>query len=145
MVLLLAAAAAAYTGNDFVGSSDPSDGIAMDGRAMDGAAMITKAFAAKRSDVVVEADGVVSKLLSDDNDGARHQRFIVTVARGQTVLIAHNIDVAPRVANVQAGDRISFRGEYEYTERGGVVHWTHHDPGGGRPGGWIRHAYKTYR
>jgi hypothetical protein len=134
-VLLVAAAVAAYTGNDFVGSPDTSGG----------AAVIIEAFEARRSDVIVEADGVVSKILSDDNEGSRHQRLIVTVARDHTVLIAHNIDVAPRVENIDVGDQITFRGEYEYTERGGVVHWTHDDPDGDRPGGWIRHSGKTYR
>ncbi len=134
-VLLIAAAAAAYTGSDFVAGNGSSDGTAM----------IIEAFAAKRSDVIVEADGVVTKILSDDNEGSRYQRLIVRVADRHTVLIGHNIDLAPRVADVRSGDAISFRGEYEYNERGGVIHWTHADPDGDRPGGWIRHDGKTYR
>jgi len=135
VVLLVAAAAAAYTGGGFVAG----------GGSTGGTAMIMQAFAAKRSNVIVEADGVVTKVLSDDNDGARHQRLVVRVADGHTVLIAHNIDLAPRVADVGSGDPISFRGEYEYNERGGVIHWTHHDPDGAQPGGWIRHGGNTYR
>ncbi len=107
--------------------------------------MIVKAFQAKRSDVVVEAEGVVVKVLSDDNEGSRHQRFIVRISDSQTVLVAHNIDLAPRVADIRSGDRITFRGEYEYNERGGVIHWTHHDPDGDRPGGWIRRSGEIYQ
>ena len=30
-------------------------------------------------------------------------------------------------------------------ERGGVLHWTHHDPDGRRPGGWLEHEGRRYR
>ena len=32
------------------------------------------------------------------------------------------------------GDHVSFRGEYEENEKGGVIHWTHRDPGGSELG-----------
>ena len=50
-----------------------------------------------RHDLEVEGRGHVVRVLADDRQGARHQRFIVRLASGQTLLIAHNIDVAPRV------------------------------------------------
>ena len=84
-----------------------------------------------------EGQGTVARILSDDNEGSRHQRFIVRQASGQTILIAHNIDLAPRVSPLNEGDSISFRGEYESNEKGGVVHWTHLDPHGQHPDGWI--------
>jgi len=48
------------------------------------------------SNVQVEGEGVVTRLLADDLSGSTHQRFIVRLKSGQTVLIAHNIDIAPR-------------------------------------------------
>ena len=99
----------------------------------------------KQSDVQVQGEGVVSRLLPDDNDGSRHQRFIVRLVTGETLLIAHNIDLAPRVTDLDSGDMVEFYGEYEWNSKGGVIHWTHHDPGGRRDGGWIRHAQRTYR
>lgn len=106
--------------------------------------VILDAFRNRRSNVQVQARGTVVRMLSDDRDGSRHQRFIVEVAPGHTVLIAHNIDLAPRVAALKPGDRIEFAGEYEWNERGGVIHWTHHDPERRHPGGWIRHRGKVY-
>ena len=92
----------------------------------------------------VRGSGRVTRVLSDDNDGSRHQRFIVEVAPGRTVLIAHNIDLAPRVPSISVGDTVSFYGEYEWNDRGGVIHWTHHDPRGTHPGGWIEHKGRRY-
>jgi hypothetical protein len=98
-----------------------------------------------RSGERVETSGVVERVLADDNDGSRHQRFIVRLASGQTLLIAHNIDIAPRVAGLDRGDTVSFAGIYEPNDKGGVVHWTHHDPSGRRTGGWIEHNAQRYQ
>jgi hypothetical protein len=91
----------------------------------------------------IEGTGFVRRLLSDDNDGSRHQRFILDMRDGQTLLIAHNIDLARRVP-VGLGDRVRFRGMYEWNELGGLIHWTHHDPHGVEDGGYIRYRTKTY-
>lgn len=99
----------------------------------------------RRSDVQLQATGTVVKVLADDNDGSRHQRFLVSTGRGQTVLVAHNIDLAPRVAGLASGDQVTIYGEYEWNAKGGVIHWTHHDPAGRHVGGWIRHQGKTYQ
>ncbi len=109
-----------------------------------GMRQVEQAFAAKRSSFVVEVEGVVAKLISDDEEGARHQRFILKLASDQTLLIAHNVDLAPR-APVKVGDRVGVRGQYEWNRRGGLLHWTHHDPRGKRPGGWILHEGEAFR
>ncbi|MGH8204200.1 MAG: DUF3465 domain-containing protein, partial [Steroidobacteraceae bacterium] len=90
-------------------------------------------------------EGRVSRILGDDSLGDRHQRFIVTLDSGQTVLIAHNIDLARRVEGLQVGDAVSFKGEYEWNDRGGVVHWTHDDQQGQHEAGWLRHRGRTYQ
>ena len=108
------------------------------GRATEqGEAQILAAYRDRLSDQIVEATGVVDRLLADDLEGSRHQRFIVRLSSGHTILISHNIDIAPRINDLERGTEISFRGEYEWNEQGGVVHWTHHDPNGWHPDGWL--------
>lgn len=109
----------------------------------DGTALVAAAFEQRRSGFFVEVEGKVERLLRDDLDGSRHQKFLVRLASGQTLLISHNIDLAPRVP-AQPGAAIRIRGEYEWNKRGGLLHWTHHDPQGRMAGGWIRLAGETY-
>lgn len=90
----------------------------------------------QRSGWWLTTKGKVIKLLKDDTKGSQHQKFIIELARGVTLLVAHNIDLAPR-ANVKKGDVITLRARYEWNNRGGVLHWTHHDPKGRQKGGWI--------
>ena len=106
---------------------------------------VGRAFKNRTSNVQVEGEGVVTRILADDLAGGRHQRFVVRLASGQTVLIAHNIDIAPRVVGLQKGDSVRFYGEYVWNEKGGMVHWTHHDPKGSHTAGWLKHNGRTYQ
>lgn len=107
-------------------------------------AQLREAFEQQRNDLQIEGVGTVAKVLPDDNKGSRHQRFILRLDSGQTLLVAHNIDLAPRVPELRSGDRVAFYGEYEWTREGGVIHWTHHDPAGRHIGGWLKHEGQTY-
>jgi hypothetical protein len=98
--------------------------------------VIEQAIAGQRSGVWVDTDGRITRLLADDNEGSRHQRFILALDSGDTVLVAHNIDLAERIP-LGKGDRIAVRGRYEWNERGGVIHWTHRDPDERIQGGWV--------
>lgn len=111
---------------------------------VDGGPLVETLFADRASGAMVEVTGRVDRLLADDREGSRHQRFILELPSGHTVLVAHNIDLAKRVP-LSRGDPVEVRGQYEWNERGGVLHWTHHDPQGDRTGGWIRHEGETYR
>ena len=112
--------------------------------AAEATAVVQAAYAARRSGVWMETAGQVKRLLADDNEGSRHQRFILDVGDGHTVLIAHNIDLAERVP-LRQGDSVTLRGRYEWNDRGGVIHWTHHDPDGRLQGGWIRSQGELYK
>lgn len=106
---------------------------------------VSSAYQARTSNVQVRSIGTVIKILADDNKGARHQKFIVKLASGQTVLIAHNIDLARRINSINIGDSIEFYGEYEWNTKGGIVHWTHHDPAGRHKDGWLKHNGVLYK
>ncbi len=106
---------------------------------------VATVFAEKANNVQVEDTGKIVKLLPDDTNGLRHQKFLVKITSGQTLLFAHNIDLAQRIENIAVGDTIEFRGEYVYNPKGGIVHWTHHDPSGHHHAGWIKlngHVYQ---
>jgi hypothetical protein len=106
---------------------------------------LAHAFADRLSNIQVSGEGVVSRVLADDTRGSRHQRFLLRLASAQTILVAHNIDLAPRIDGLRAGETIAFSGEYEWNERGGVVHWTHRDPAARHVAGWLRRDGRVYQ
>jgi hypothetical protein len=99
----------------------------------------------KQSNLQIGGSGYVVKILADDLKGSRHQRFILKIASGNTLLVAHNIDLSPRIDNLNVGDTVAFYGVYEFNNKGGVIHWTHHDPRGQHQSGWLKHNGSTYQ
>lgn len=93
----------------------------------------------------VNVYATVIKSLADDNEGSRHQKFLIQLKSGQTLLVAHNIDLARRIENLTVGDEIRVAGQYEWNNRGGVIHWTHLDPDGSHIGGQIEHQSVIYQ
>lgn len=106
---------------------------------------VRNAYDKQLSDLQVQGEGIVSKVLSDDLEGSRHQRFILKLNNGPSLLVAHNIDLAPRINGLKAGDTVEFHGEYEWNSKGGVLHWTHDDPAGRHADGWLKHQGQTYQ
>ena len=106
---------------------------------------IQQAFQQHKSDIQVQSSGRVQAILRDDNNGSRHQKFILQLGNGQTVLVAHNIDLSPRLDDLEKGEIVQFYGEYEYSDQGGVIHWTHHDPQKSHADGWLKYKGRTYQ
>ncbi len=106
---------------------------------------LARAISDHKSNVAVHGYGVVRRLLPDDTSGIRHQRFIIQLDSGPTLLVAHNLDRARRVDALRVGDRIEFKGEYEWNPQGGVVHWTHRDPAGRHRSGWLKCNGSTFQ
>lgn len=107
--------------------------------------VIAEAYESRSSNLQVRGSGKVVRVLPDDDDGSRHQRFILRLGSGHTLLIAHNIDLAPRISSISEGDVVEFYGEYEWNPKGGVIHWTHKDPRGRHEAGWLEHRGTTYQ
>ena len=108
-----------------------------------GSGGVADAYARQQSNIMLEFEARVDRILPDDVNGTPHQRFILQLDNGQTVLVAHNINLAARVP-IEEWDVVRVRGEYEYNPQGGVVHWTHRDPGMGIKHGWIEHKGIRY-
>jgi len=103
------------------------------------------AYDNRQSDLQLGGSGKVIKILPDDLKGSRHQKFILKLASGQTLLVAHNIDLAEKIKGLRVADQVDFYGEYEWDPKGGVIHWTHHDPNGRHQDGWLMHKGRTYQ
>lgn len=101
----------------------------------------------RRSGVTVTLEARVVDILPDDNEGIRHQRLLLVLPEPvdgfDTVLIAHNIDEAPRVPCVE-GDTITVHGRYKWNDLGGLIHWTHRDREGIGEDGWIEFRGQRY-
>lgn len=106
--------------------------------------LISAYFVNKDSGVNVTVKGNVTRLLSNDTIGDWHQRFIIRMSNAQTLLIAHNIDIASPVSGVSINSIVYVHGEYVWNNEGGLVHWTHHDPQYKHENGWIWFNNRKY-
>lgn len=144
---------AAYFGLDLSGhkqNQSPSSTIPAAQRnettlSNNGVDTVKAAYEQRQSNVQMQGSGRVKAILRDDNDGSRHQKFILVLKNGLSILVAHNIDLAPKISNLNKGDIVEFYGEYEYNPKGGVLHWTHHDPQGRHESGWLKHDGQIYQ
>ncbi len=137
-----------YIGHDGVANQQTSNAVnqhLQQNGSYNGEQAIRQAFESRAINLQVEASGKVIKVLEDDTNPPRHQRFILKLDNGISLLVAHNIDLAKRVDNLKAGDNVRFNGEYEWNKKGGVLHWTHHDPQGRHTAGWLQHNGQTYQ
>ena len=146
LILIAVIVFAGYTGfHQYLTSSNPSDVEAYAQQPISSDSEFASAYKNRASHLQMGGHGTVVKILPDDNNGSRHQRFIVRLNSGLTLLVAHNIDLAPRVASLNEGDSVNFYGQYEWNQKGGVMHWTHADPNGIHVAGWIEHKGKKYQ
>ncbi|AJB47642.1 DUF3465 domain-containing protein [Acinetobacter nosocomialis] len=143
---------AAYFGLDLSGhkknqspSSSPATQHTETTFSNEGLDAIKAAYDRRQSNVQVQGSGRVKAILKEDNDGTKHQKFILVLKNGLSILVAHNIDLAPKIDDLHKGDIVEFNGEYEYNEKGGVLHWTHHDPQNRHENGWLKHNGHIYQ
>jgi hypothetical protein len=104
---------------------------------------VLNAQAQQMKKVEVTMSGRVKKMLRDDTKGLPHERWLMQLSNGTTVLVAHDTKLAPRVP-LQDGDMVRIHGEYIWNDRGGVIHWTHHAPNGRHEPGWIEFNGQKY-
>lgn len=95
-----------------------------------------EAFAGHLDQVMLTTRGAISKVLEDDHEGVAHQRFIVTLPSGATLLVLNNLERAYRLP-VGVGQNVEVRGQYRWNKHGGLMHETHHDDRTKHQDGWI--------
>lgn len=111
---------------------------------MTGLPQIMDAVTNRKAGIMVQHWGTVSRTLADDQGAGKIQKFIVTLENGHLLLFAHNVGIAQRVP-LATGDRLEFRGRFDWNDVGGLIHRTHHDPQMVFEDGWLRHNGKVYR
>jgi Protein of unknown function (DUF3465) len=97
-------------------------------------ALNAQADHAIQREITVQA--LVKKLLPTDTEGLPHQKFLIELSNGSTILIAHDLKYAPAVP-IQPGDVLRIHGEYIWNKLGGLIHWTHHSDTPKHDSGWI--------
>ena len=93
--------------------------------------------------VPITVTAPVKKMLKYDDKGLPHEKFLMVLSNGTTLLVAHDTKMAPYVP-VQPGDTVTVHGEFIWNEKGGLIHWTHHSDTPKHQGGYIDFNGKRY-
>ena len=106
------------------------------------------AWRLRRSYLQVTANGSVARVLGTRvGPSGAHEGFLLHLrgaeGRGLTVRVEDNVDITGQIP-LQPGDDAIVRGEYIYDPRGGIIHYTHHDPRGRHPSGYVRVNGRVY-
>ncbi|MDQ2858547.1 MAG: DUF3465 domain-containing protein [Candidatus Eremiobacteraeota bacterium] len=107
------------------------------------------AWRAQRSRVEVTASGSIVRLLGNRvGRSGEHAGFLLhlrgAAGHGLTVRVEDNVDLTGRLELTEGADA-EVRGEYIYTARGGVIHYTHRDPRGHHAAGYVRTGGRFYQ
>lgn len=126
-----------YRQNPYSRGGEPTGSVA-DQKAGD-AAMVA-AVNGRRNINFVEATGMlVVETLPDDRQGLQHQKFVVQLTSGATMLAVYNLDMEGcTYIPVKKGDRVAMGGEFKWTSQGALLHWLHYDPSQRRPDGYVQ-------
>lgn len=87
-------------------------------------AQIIQAQSQQARKVELTVTAPIKKMLREEDYREPHQRFLLMLSNGTTVLVANDLQYGT-YAPVQEGNVVRIHGEYIWNERGGVLHWTH--------------------
>jgi hypothetical protein len=104
---------------------------------------VQDAYNYRQTGFMAEVDGTVARILMDDKEDPRNQKFTIRLTNGQMLLVIHDQEAAGRVP-VSVGDTVLVRGEYVWTEAGGTLRYTQRDYSPRRLHGWIDHRGERY-
>jgi hypothetical protein len=134
-LLALAVSSGCASSGDGAGASAPN-------------AEIYAAWQQHRSPVEVSANGTIVKVLGiRGGRSGRHEGFLVHLSGNEahdlTIRVEDNVDLTGPIP-LHAGDAVELRGEYIFDPRGGILHYTHRDPRGRHPSGYVRVNGRMY-
>jgi Protein of unknown function (DUF3465) len=107
---------------------------------------VCAAYSAQRSRVEAVAGGRVTRIFGvRAGRSSPHEGFLMRLDSGCDLVlrVEVNTDFTGEIP-LSSNEPIVVKGEYEYYPRGGVIHWTHHDPRGRHENGYISAADKMY-
>ena len=105
--------------------------------------VLADAYLNKKSGMMAEVQGQVTRLIMDEEESARVQKFVICAISGQSRLVTHDLSRSDRVP-VAIGDKVMVRGEYVWSEPGGTLICPTRDNGSGGRNGWIEHKGERY-
>jgi hypothetical protein len=108
-----------------------------------GFAAVQDAHRHRQTGFMAEVEGIVARILMDDREDRRNQKFTIRLTNGQMLLVIHDQEAAGRVP-LSVGDTVLVRGEYVWTEMGGTLRHTQRDYSTRRLHGWIDHQGERY-
>jgi hypothetical protein len=115
----------------------PTSGTSGDQSLPAGQRALAAAIQSRRGVNFIEVqDAKVIDVLPDDLVGSQHQKWVVELENGATILSVFNLDICERVP-LKIGDRVSMGGQFIWDKGGGLIHWIHKDPRGNRPDGYV--------
>ncbi len=109
-----------------------------------GFANLENAFYDQRDGFMAEVSGTVARILSANQDDPTYQRFVIRLDNEQSVLIVHNQEAGGSIP-VAVDARVTVRGEYEWSETGGLLKNTHRDLSPKRRHGFVEYDGKRYQ
>jgi hypothetical protein len=102
--------------------------------------VICSAYAGQLTNGEVVADGTVGGVLGERRGpSGEHEGFLLQLDGDCDLLlrVETNTDITGPIP-LHRGERVIVKGVYVYTPLGGVIHWTHHDPGGRHEAGFVK-------
>ena len=108
-----------------------------------GVKTVEDAYKYRQTGIMAEVTGSIVRTLSIDEQQPDLQQFVLRLNNGQSILVVHRTGIEGRVP-VTIGDTVLVRGEYAWTETGGIIRHTERDNSTQRRHGWIEHGGERY-
>jgi hypothetical protein len=106
-------------------------------------AVVEKAYYERQSGLMVEVSGEVFAQINQDKSNKQHQEFKMRLPSGQLLLVVHKNDIDGWIP-LENNDTVTVRGQYTWSETGGIIHGTQRDSSMKRLHGWVEHGGVRY-